>query len=245
MLPSLCVLCAVLCASGGMIVSYWDSDASLWLNSIADANVAVSPLFARSLPNCLFVHLCFPFALAYLDVSFFYHILFRLGNFFYFGWCDVVQLMLTCEQFTRCLEFSRFISLTFILFASFLSLSQCETSRSPFHMPHTVHVCMIFPSFIASRTLMASTFIYIHHVDFVVITTILFVSNFYGLTTAISFFLSFARFLSLYVYVRMCAFTPAALCLCLPSSVVHYRHEKLLNTTFRCWIRREREIYYE
>lgn len=94
---------------------------------------------ARSLPIRLFVHLCFPFAVAYLDVSFFYHILFRLGNFFWLMWCGSIDADVRTIHW--CLEFSRIISLTFILFSSFLS--ECETSRLPSHATYTV--CMIFP----------------------------------------------------------------------------------------------------
>lgn len=188
-----------------------------------------------ALPIRLFAHLCSPFALAYLDVSFFYHILFRLGNFFWLMWCGSIDADVRTIHW--CLEFSRFISLLLSLtFILFFSLSMRNES-SPFTCSPCVYACMHdFPFFYSIvRTLMAFTFIYIHHVDFVIISTILFVSNFYRLTTAISFFLAMC------VCMFLCLLP--SLSLCLGSSVVHYRHEKLLNTTLRRWILREKYIW--
>lgn len=142
------------------------------------------------------VYVCFPFALAYLDVSVFCHILFRLGNFF--GWCDVVQLMLTCEQFTDVWSFLVFFSFLSVLLHSFLS--QGETSRlllDPAIPTVYKYICMHDFSFFSpySYGFHIHIHIYIHLVDFVIITTILFVSNFCRLTTAISLSLSLVFYL--------------------------------------------------
>lgn len=149
-----CCRCCIVYASGKMIVSYWDWDAFLWLTLM---RTLLFHFCLRTLPIRFFVYFCFPFAIAYLDVSFFCHI-FCFDWVIFFGWCDVVQLMLTCQQLTDVWSFLVLFFFLSLLFCSFLS--QCDTSRLPLD-PCSKQMYAWFFLLLWRHILMAFTYVYL------------------------------------------------------------------------------------